>query len=192
MDDIKTTSEILSRLGELEGVTARLRKGRVTAVTPALTVSVAGSGDYAARTLDNRAYALNDVVLVAQWSGQLVVVGALTSAGGWRNVGDAGEPAFQNGWGNYGPTYQRVSFGRRGDRVHIRGVAAKSATGTLIQTVFTLPAAFRPARNEMRACIAADPNPSLARVEVATDGSVIVVATSGNTLVSLDLSFDLL
>lgn len=58
----------------------------------------------------------------------------------WHNVGDPGEPAFQNGWSNYGGSSFKVGFmlGSNGV-VHLRGAAALGVTNTAI---FTLPSAL--------------------------------------------------
>ena len=76
----------------------------------------------------------------------------------WKNVGAAGAPAFQNGWGNYNPVVDnrpggephpgvpRNPCGFFRDRfgfVHLRGVISHVTINN--QTIFTLPVELRPA-----------------------------------------------
>jgi hypothetical protein len=84
----------------------------------------------------------------------------------WHVVGAAGEPAFQNGWGNQAG-YDAVAF--RKDpfgRVWIRGAVSGGATGT---TIFTLPAGYRP--------VAADYHVTLGDSGAA--GNYIYISTAG-------------
>lgn len=60
----------------------------------------------------------------------------------WNEVGDAGQPAFQNGWTNSLTRVSPLSFKLINDmQVHIRGVITKDTSDGVI---FTLPAAYRP------------------------------------------------
>lgn len=60
----------------------------------------------------------------------------------WNKIGQAGEPAFQNSWINYGSGYDVVSYMRdAAGFVHLRGAATGGSTGTVI---FTLPINYRP------------------------------------------------
>lgn len=66
-------------------------------------------------------------------------------AAAWHNIGAAGEPGFENGWGNAGGDaapvgYYEDTFGR----VMLRGVARPPAGVVLPSTVFTLGEGFRP------------------------------------------------
>lgn len=56
----------------------------------------------------------------------------------WHNVGYPAEPAFENGWSNYGGSAFPVGF-RMGNNgtVHLRGAAALGVTNT---PIFTFPA----------------------------------------------------
>lgn len=63
----------------------------------------------------------------------------------WHEIGGTGEPAFENGWVNYGGGYDTLAY--RKDAmgfVHLKG-AIKSGTGI---NVFTLPTGYRPAGNQ--------------------------------------------
>ena len=62
----------------------------------------------------------------------------------WRYIGDAGQPAFQNGWTNYDGATNHVqaswqhaaSTGTISEVVHLGGLVKG---GTIGQTIFTLP-----------------------------------------------------
>ena len=58
-------------------------------------------------------------------------------------------PAFQNSWFSYGGALQDVHYRKIGDRVQIRGVARKDATFAAGQTIFTLPAGYRPPDSQL-------------------------------------------
>ncbi|MHA1304899.1 MAG: hypothetical protein ACTSPI_14470 [Candidatus Heimdallarchaeaceae archaeon] len=71
---------------------------------------------------------------------RLTIEGGDTS---WHEVGTAGEPAFLNGWVNYGGVYSTMAF--RKDAlgfVHLKGMVKD---GTIGLNVFILPEGYRPA-----------------------------------------------
>lgn len=57
----------------------------------------------------------------------------------WHYVGESGEAAFENSWVNYHATQRKVAYTKRDGWVHLAGVAK---SGTVAQTIFTLPAAY--------------------------------------------------
>lgn len=59
----------------------------------------------------------------------------------WRLVGSAGQPAFGNGWVNFGGTHSVAKFRKQNGVVHIQGLIK---LGTLGTPAFTLPTGFRP------------------------------------------------
>lgn len=62
----------------------------------------------------------------------------------WHEVGEAGEPAFENSWENYGGVYTTAAFMKDPlGFVHLKGFIAKGVT-TNSTPVFTLPAGYRP------------------------------------------------
>lgn len=64
----------------------------------------------------------------------------------WRNVGVAGNPAFQGTWGHHAATLP-VQFRKKPDgMVEIRGFARGSAAG--VSPIFRLPAAYLPASGQ--------------------------------------------
>jgi hypothetical protein len=90
-------------------------------------------------------------------------------------VGDTGQPAFQNGWANYGGGHEAAGFYiDPWRRVFLCGLIQSGTVGT---TIFTLPGGYRP-RNIQLFDVQA--NAALARVDVNTDGTV--VATSGSNV----------
>lgn len=63
-----------------------------------------------------------------------------TPPGVWHYVGEAGEPAFENGWHNVGGDYQRLRFRINNEEdTQIEG----TVTGGTGSTVFTLPELYR-------------------------------------------------
>jgi hypothetical protein len=104
------------------------------------------------------------------------IVAANTTGGTldtWHTVGATGEPAFQNGWVNYGAGEQVVQY--RKDpfgKVMLRGVAK---TGTINTVGFTLPAGYRPPGLVRFANIA---NGSASYSFVDTAGAVVFSTTT--------------
>lgn len=86
---------------------------------------------------------------------------------------------WENGWSNYGGTYQACTFMRDANGfVHLRGLAS-SGTAT---KAFTLPVGYRPSAREV--FIARDNNgASMGRVDVYPDGGVTI--TTNTSWVSL-------
>ena len=117
---------------------------------------------------------------------ELLAAGNTVSAmDGWHLVGGSGEPAFANGWVNYGAGFNVAAF--RKDpfgRVHLRGMIKN---GTVGAAAFTLPAGYRPPVGELL-----DTNSTSAqgRIDVSSAG-VVTVAAGAATWVTLDgLYFD--
>ncbi len=95
---------------------------------------------------------------------------------GWTNA------SFQNGWVNYGGSYNSAGFYRdRQGVVHLRGLVRSGATGNNA-TIFNLPAGYRPPGRELRVVQTAD---AVGRVDIETNGRVIPYSVN-NGWVSLD------
>lgn len=63
----------------------------------------------------------------------------------WHEVGATGEPAFQNGWANFGGDWSTMAFAKdAAGFVHLKG---SIAAGTFNVPVFTLPVGYRPTQN---------------------------------------------
>ena len=91
-------------------------------------------------------------------------------------------PTLTGSWVNHGAGVAPASYRRTGMHVELQG-AIKS--GTLAVTAFTLPVGFRPAAIHV---FSVSCESGTARLDVTTDGSVIVRSYSGsgsNALVSL-------
>jgi hypothetical protein len=103
--------------------------------------------------------------------------------GEWHIVGDAGEPAFENGWDSLvyvdltsvvatePMRFMRDDYGL----IHIHGEADHGAGSWAGGTIFTLPAGFRPAYRTVF-LVAADTTFGVkeARLDVYADGSVVL------------------
>lgn len=102
---------------------------------------------------------------------------------GWHNIGAAGEPAFQNGWVNYGGVYAAVGF--RKDplgKVQLRGLVKTGASGTV---AFTLPVGYRPPASMVFTCWAS--GSVLATVQINVDGTLGI---SGPAAVTTSTALD--
>ncbi len=116
----------------------------------------------------------------------------------WHTVGNAGEPAFQNGWVNYAPgTWPSVRFYKDNlGIVHLSGLTVGGASAT---TIFTLPAGYRPnvPSGAVQVCMANVPSAATPaggyRVDVYGNGNVfwnggytLAYPTQGTGWLSLD------
>jgi hypothetical protein len=109
-------------------------------------------------------------VLIRQLQGRSVALDP------WHVVGAAGEPAFQNGWANYGAGEQTLAF--RKDpfgRVYMRGIVKGGANATVI---FTLPTGYRPPLGA---------NCSIPTASGSNTG-IASVAANGNVVLSLNVT----
>lgn len=88
---------------------------------------------------------------------------------------------FQNGWQNYGGVWATAQYYRdREGRVHLKGLIRSGTIGT---TAFNLPAQYRPAQQLLFDAIS---NNGQGRVEILTNGNVLISTVSSNVYVSLD------
>lgn len=98
----------------------------------------------------------------------------------FRLIAKPGQPAFLNSWVNFGSNWQDAGFSRDGfGWVHLRGIIKSGVVGS---AAFMLPPGYRPALSET---FIVRSNGTTGGVEVLADGSVIPVAPSNNTYVSL-------
>lgn len=108
----------------------------------------------------------------------------------WHKVGAVGEPAFQNGWSNYGAAPQIPAQFRKDPlgRVYLMGIIGG---GTQSVTVFTLPVGYRPAQGYVR-CAIPSSSSTLTFVQVYTDGTVSIfgVGGAGSWVDLAPMSFD--
>ena len=100
-------------------------------------------------TVPNATHAATaDSASSATHAGSADTASGLTAPEGWHLVGAPGEPAFQNSWQNSpNVNYEPVSFYKdRGGVVHLRGRAINGAPNN---TIFQLPAGYRPAAGKI-------------------------------------------
>jgi hypothetical protein len=103
-----------------------------------------------------------------------------------RSIGDPGQPAFENGWVNFGAGAIPASFYLTADgHVHIQGLVA---TGTVATNVFTLPVGYRPGATFNLITMTNPGAVAAARIQIKTDGSV-VAAEGNNAGLSIDVIF---
>jgi hypothetical protein len=124
-----------------------------------------------------------DDVTVGSILGRLI----LHDAESWHAVGGAGEPAFENGWENFGSDLAVAAFRKLPTgMVTIKGLVKN---GTANTTIFTLPAGYRPSdRRIFSVEISYNVH---ARITVGTDGTIAVTggAAGQTTYTSLEISF---
>ena len=95
---------------------------------------------------------------------------ALGADDDWHEVGDTGEPAFQNSWANVGDPYETLGYRISADGwVYLKGRVDGGSAGTVI---FTLPATYRPAKTLLFA-VACEVD---AWVQIAANGQVSAIA----------------
>jgi len=102
----------------------------------------------------------------------------------WYVVGQFGAPIFTNNWANYGATFNPAGFMKDANGfVHLRGMVI---SGTIGQSIFTLPIGFRPANSELMVTMS---NQAICRIDISPQG--LIIPTVGvNTWLTLDnLSF---
>jgi hypothetical protein len=104
----------------------------------------------------------------------------VTGDSGWHNVGDPGEPAFQNGWVNFAFDWQGARFRKLTTNViEVQGLVR---SGTINVPIFTLPVGYRPGNSLIWATMA---NAVGARIDVYPTGVVQWVSGGSNAFVSL-------
>jgi len=96
----------------------------------------------------------------------------------WHNIGTAGSPSFQNGWGNYGSGFEVAGFTKDPcGWVHLKGLVRGGVGG---QSVFTLPPGYRPAASRLFPALACCNG--AASIELRPDGTVTVHPSQTTTV----------
>jgi hypothetical protein len=94
---------------------------------------------------------------------------SIPSPEAWHLVGNPGEPAFQNGWNNTGASFSTAAYFKDLEGiVHLRG----SVTAGISQTIFTLPAGYRPSGVEGFAVLANGGSPPVGSIAILPSGTV--------------------
>lgn len=104
-----------------------------------------------------------------------------TESAGWHYVGSGGgEPAFQNSWANV-PSWTALAFRRlTTGKVALEGIIGN---GTSDETIFTLPAGYRPSENTHYTAVAVGAAYYPVFVSVLTTGAVSVAYSAGDIVV---------
>ena len=90
-------------------------------------------------------------------------------------------PTLLNSWVNYGGGYANAGYWKDSHGVvHLRGLVKSGGTAS---TIFTLPAGYRPAANELF-LVASGTTPTFAQIAIDTAGGVVFLNGS-NGYVSL-------
>ena len=105
-----------------------------------------------------------------------------TSGEAWHLVGTLGQPAFENGWTNYGGGFAPAAFYLDPiGRVHLQGIVKNGAKES---TVFTLPAGYRPPEHLAFAVAAGTAPGKVEDVDVYSSGAVF--AFGAESVIGLD------
>ncbi len=108
----------------------------------------------------------------------------LAGDSGWIGVGNAGAPAFQNGWANYGGSWSKAGYRKLNGIVHLEGLVLRA--GSMAANIFTLPVGSRPHDDmHISTFVSIDTTPSLAAVNISVAGTITGRPTAGGYL-SLD------
>jgi hypothetical protein len=199
-DNLTALQEVLKpRLGGVAQVDAMIRLGQVidTAgladVPPTLLIGNAEINVQMRVAGDVWSYHPGDTVVWTQRADVPLVLGVLPSIGTesdfehedftpWHEIGDAGEPAFQNSWVNFGSGFETAGYWKQSDGwVRLKGVIKNGTTGSLV-IVFSLPTGYRPPRSMYFTTQSTD---GTAAIRVDQAGEVRIITTPGNTYVSL-------
>lgn len=112
---------------------------------------------------------------------------------GYHIVGQPGEPAFQNGWSNYGGVWRGAVFRKASGIVKVEGLILHLAGNVANSTIFTLPAGYRPQDHLMFASVGyngAAETPT--RLDVYGTGEVVAspnIATGSGYFTLANISF---
>lgn len=100
----------------------------------------------------------------------------------WHEVGDTGEPAFENSWVNYDTTFNSAAF--RKDAlgfVHLKGLVKSGVAAT----IFTLPTGYRPSK-QCLFCVYQGTDVTIpGRIDILTSGNINLLA-GGSVFTQLD------
>lgn len=100
----------------------------------------------------------------------------------WHVVGDVGEPAFENGWVNYGGGWTTAAFFKDAyGIVHLKGLVKNGTADTVI---FTLPVGYRPSET-MHLPTVSNETANDSTLNIVPDGTV-KQRTGGQSYFSLD------
>lgn len=164
----------------LQGVIAGIAYDRT------VTVYISGGVEFPVgniKVFDHYTPMVNDVVWLVKNGPDLMVLGKLEPklavSEPWHTVGNAGEPAFQNAWVNFGGGHAVAGFYKDPTGVvHLKGFVKNGVAGG---TIFMLPEGYRPMTEER---FVANNNDTVCEFIVQTNGAVYAV-NSNNVFISL-------
>ena len=96
------------------------------------------------------------------------------------NAESVSTPTFTNSWSNYGGDYDTAGYYKDKDRVYLQGLIKGGTVGT---SAFTLPSGYRPKKRKI---FTVNSNNSFGRVDILTNGNVIIDSMCSNGYVSLE------
>jgi hypothetical protein len=127
--------------------------------------------------------ATDALVLGAKSGGLIRAQSYISGPDSWHNVGDSGEPAFENGWVNYGSQYNGARFMKDAiGFVHLGGLVKD---GTVDAPIFTLPSGYRPGARQIHVTVN-DSDEEGHRIDVDTDGTVTPAGSISTGWTSLE------
>lgn len=107
----------------------------------------------------------------------------------WHNVGDVGQPAFQNGFTNYGAPYAPARFYKDyTGHVLVRGTVKNAGSLLGQQLIFSLPPGYRPDLNLIFAADGQVVSQGHQRIDVQASGDVFLTYPSASIVTYLSLS----
>jgi len=110
---------------------------------------------------------------------------AVAAGEDWHYVGEAGEPAFENGWVNYEAGAPALAFRIR--EAGVVDIAGEISSGTTV-AVFTLPEGYRPSARVSIPAMAVNPaTPGDTWLTVNTAG-VVAASVLGTDVGALKIS----
>jgi len=105
-----------------------------------------------------------------------------------HQIGTVSQPPFQNGWSNYGGSYEPALYSLTWGVVLLGGVVTG---GTIGQTIFTLPKGYRPRYSQVyvTACSVSPPQNNFGGVSVNPDGTVVAAKGDNGFFAMSGISF---
>jgi hypothetical protein len=189
-DQARVAANRITSMARPDPLSGRVRSGVVTAFSAALwtaTVQVGGSSTAVPGipVLRGVRPMAGDTVQLLQVGPEMTVTGVLYRPVGWHAVGaGGGEPAFTTGWGNLSGSLRfRLDTAAN---CHIQGRVSR--TSGALNSVFTLPADYRPTQDLDYGLKCNADAGSMAWVRVGAAGVIDILGNTGLAAVRLDLN----
>jgi hypothetical protein len=139
--------------------------------------STSNYGKVYVKSSDSKLYFMNDSGIETD----------LTGISGGFTMEDWQTPTFENGWGNYGSSYNTAGYYKDPlGTVHLKGMVSGGTVGDSV-CIFTLPASYRPAQRELFAT-ETDPNVN-ARLDIDATGCIIPMSAATGWITLDGLTF---